>query len=129
VPSAGRSVQPKIYRERADPYTRPGCIPPKRILVEALKKENLAGRTLLDIGGDLGLIQHEFMDAGVIQVTSVDASAAYLSAARKEAQRLGQTEGISYHHCNFVDLADALPQADVVTLDRSCAATMIWIIW
>jgi magnesium-protoporphyrin O-methyltransferase len=89
-----------------------------RILTEAIKAEDIAGLTLLDIGGGLGAIQHELLAAGVDHATNVEASTAYITAAKTETQRRGQAERVSYHHGNFVDLAKDLPQADIVTLDR-----------
>jgi 2-polyprenyl-3-methyl-5-hydroxy-6-metoxy-1,4-benzoquinol methylase len=74
--------------------------------------------TLLDIGGGVGAVQHALLREGLQHATDVDASAAYLAAARSEAQRLGLAEKITYHHGNFVDLADEIPPADLVTLDR-----------
>src|SRR5947199_213845 len=55
---------------------------------------------------------------GASGATDVDASAAYLAAAREEAARQGHAERVAYHHGNFVDLAATLPPADIVTLDR-----------
>jgi 2-polyprenyl-3-methyl-5-hydroxy-6-metoxy-1,4-benzoquinol methylase len=99
------------YRER-------GPIPSTRALIEALKAEGVEGATLLDIGGGIGAVQHELLDAGVAHATSVDASAAYLDASRAESQRLGHDGRVTYLHGDFVDLADAVPPADIVALDR-----------
>ena len=73
---------------------------------------------LLDIGGGVGAIEHELLESGVQSATDVDASKAYLRAAREEAQRRGLAERVSYQHGNFVDLAAQVPDADIVTLDR-----------
>ncbi len=89
-----------------------------RMLTEAIKEEGVDGLTLLDIGGGVGAIQHELIDAGVQHVTSVEASTAYLTAAKAEAQRRGLQIVFSYHHGNFVDLAADIAPADIVTLDR-----------
>ena len=48
----------------------------------------------------------------------MDASAAYLNAARAEAQRRGLADRLSYLHGDFVALAEDVPPADIVTLDR-----------
>ena len=48
----------------------------------------------------------------------MDASPAYLAAAREEAQRLGHVDRMRYLEGDFVDLAPDLDAADVVTLDR-----------
>ncbi len=89
-----------------------------RMLIEAIEAEGVGGLSLLDIGGGVGAIQHELIDAGVETVTSVDASTAYLNAAKAEAQRRGLTDHVSYHHGNFVDLAADIAHADIVTLER-----------
>src|SRR3989304_4688720 len=60
-----------------------------RLLIDALKAEGVAGLTLLDIGGGVGAIQHELLRAGARSATAVDASSAYLDAARAEGARLG----------------------------------------
>lgn len=89
-----------------------------RMLVEAIKEADVAGETLLDIGGGVGAIQHELLDAGLKHATDVEASTAYLNAARAEAQRRGLADQVSYQQGNFVDLAEEVAPADIVTLDR-----------
>ena len=89
-----------------------------RLLTEAIKEEGVDGLTLLDIGGGVGAVQYELLAAGVQEVTSVDASTAYITEAQAEAQRRGLTERVSYYHGDFVDLAGDIPPADIVTLDR-----------
>ena len=74
--------------------------------------------TMLDIGGGIGAIQHELLDAGVTRATCVDASAPFLDAARQEGASRGHDGRVTYMHGDFVDLADTIPPADVVTLDR-----------
>ncbi len=89
-----------------------------RLLIEAIKAAGVDGLTLLDIGGGVGAVQHELLEAGIDHATDVDASTAFISAARAEAQRRGHAERVSYQHGNFVDLAGDIAPADVVTLDR-----------
>jgi magnesium-protoporphyrin O-methyltransferase len=48
----------------------------------------------------------------------VDASSAYLKIATEEAKRLGHEAQVKFIHADFTDVADELPQVDVVTLDR-----------
>jgi magnesium-protoporphyrin O-methyltransferase len=52
------------------------------------------------------------------EATHVDASSAYLKIATEEAKRLGHSEQVKFIHADFTDVADELPQVDVVTLDR-----------
>ena len=99
-------------------YREQGPIPSTRALIEALKAEGVEGATLLDIGGGIGAIQHELLDAGATRASCVDASAAYLDAAREEGRRRGHDGRVTYLHGDFVDLADLVGPAEIVTLDR-----------
>jgi magnesium-protoporphyrin O-methyltransferase len=89
-----------------------------RLLIAALKAAGVADRTLLDIGGGVGAIQHELLKDGARSAIAIDASSAYLHAARQEADRQGHTDRIAYHQGDFVALAPQLPQADIVTLEK-----------
>jgi spermidine synthase len=99
-------------------YRKRGPSKPTRMLLEALQREGIKDATVLDIGGGIGAIQQELLDAGADRATSVEASAAYLRAAREEAERRGHSDRISYEAGDFVALADRIEPADVVTLDR-----------
>jgi len=99
-------------------YRRRGPSTPTRMLLEALRREGIDDATVLDIGGGIGAIQQELLDAGAGHATSVEASAAYVRAAREEAERRGHSARVTYQTGDFVALADRVPPADVVTLDR-----------
>jgi 2-polyprenyl-3-methyl-5-hydroxy-6-metoxy-1,4-benzoquinol methylase len=99
-------------------YRTSGPRPWTGALIEALKIEGVGGATLLDIGGGIGAIQHELLDAGATMATSVEASHAYLSAAREETNLRGHTGRVAYQHGDFVELAAWIPPADIVTLER-----------
>ncbi len=87
-------------------------------LIDVIRAEGVEGASLLDIGGGVGVIQHELLRAGAAQASGVEASTAYLAAAREEATRQGHADRLRLDHGNFVDLAPRLPPADIVTLDR-----------
>ena len=99
-------------------YRRRGPVLSTRILLDALVAEGVAGMTLLDIGGGVGAIQHELLKAGAARATDVDVSNAYLDAARAEAARQGHADRATFHHGDFVALADEIAPAAIVTLDR-----------
>jgi hypothetical protein len=88
------------------------------MLIDALEAEGVESATLLEIGGGIGAIQHELLAAGVAHATSVDASASYLEAAREESDRRGHGDRVTYRYGDFVELADSIPHADIVALDR-----------
>ena len=99
-------------------YRESGPWKTTRILIDALRAEGAEGMTLLDIGGGVGAIQHELLEAGATKATSADGSAAYMEAAQDEAQRRGLAGRVVYHHGDFVGLAGQITSADIVTLDR-----------
>lgn len=108
----------KTARHDLRRYRKRGPSKPTRMLLQALQREGVEHATVLDIGGGIGAIQQELLDAGAERATSVEASAAYLRAARDEARRRGHADRISYQAGDFVALADRVEPADVVTLDR-----------
>ncbi|NIM50923.1 MAG: methyltransferase domain-containing protein [Gemmatimonadales bacterium] len=99
-------------------YRRKGPGKTTRMLLDALKGDHIRGKTLLDIGGGVGIIQHELLDAGVVRAHAVEASSAYLEVAEAEARKRGYGDRVQFSHGNFVDRAPELPDADIVTLDR-----------
>jgi magnesium-protoporphyrin O-methyltransferase len=105
------SKELKKYREKGSAKTT-------RLLINFLKNEGVKDMRLLDIGGGVGVIQHELLKEGLSSAISVDASSAYLNAAKKEAEYQGHVDRIVYHHGDFINLSPNIPLVDVVTLDR-----------
>lgn len=99
-------------------YHKNGPSNSTRLLIETLANLGIQDKTLLDIGGGIGVIQHELLKKGLARSISVDASSAYAAAARKEAQSQGFEERTEYIHGDFVDLASKVAEADIVTLDK-----------
>lgn len=99
-------------------FRKDGPIPTTRALIDLLRRHELRDATLLDIGGGVGAIHHELLDAGVRSAEHVDASAAYLGAAREEAERRGHSDRVEFVYGDFVAQAETIGAADVVTLDR-----------
>jgi magnesium-protoporphyrin O-methyltransferase len=99
-------------------YRLHGMAKTTRQLVEALQAQGVDNMSLLDIGGGVGAIAHALLQAGARQATDVDASTAYLAAAREEASRRGLEGRMSFQYGDFVALAPSLSATDIVTLDR-----------
>ena len=88
------------------------------MLLEAVKQKGVEGNSLLDVGGGIGVLQHELLRAGVGRADSVEASTAYIDACKQEAARQGHEDRITYDNGDFVDIAPNLERADIVTLER-----------
>jgi magnesium-protoporphyrin O-methyltransferase len=99
-------------------FRRRGPDKSTRLLVSALKSANGSAESLLDIGGGVGAIHHEMLDAGVREALEVDISAASLTAAEEETRRRGHEGRVHFVHGDFLDVADNIEPVDIVTLDR-----------
>ena len=99
-------------------YHRNGPIKTTQALIHSVLRGGVKDRTLLDIGGGVGAIQYDLLNAGARTAVSVDASPAFEAAARGEAERQGFSGRIQYEAGDFVELADRIAPADIVTLDR-----------
>jgi magnesium-protoporphyrin O-methyltransferase len=86
--------------------------------VNVLVRMGVDGKSVIDIGGGVGAVQHGLLEAGASQALSVEASGAYDEVAREEAARRGLSDRITHLHGDFVELAESIPAADIVTLDR-----------
>jgi magnesium-protoporphyrin O-methyltransferase len=109
-------------RKKLRQFRRRGPDKTTRLLIEelraALSASDVHDAVLLDIGAGLGAIHHELLDGRVSRAVHVDASTAQLAAAREETERRGHSSRVEFVFGDFVALADAVPSADIVTLDR-----------
>jgi magnesium-protoporphyrin O-methyltransferase len=109
-------------RKKLRRFRRRGPDRTTRLLIEALRAALSASdahyATLLDIGAGIGAIHHELLNGGVSRCVHVDASTAHLDAAKEETERRGHSARVEFVFGDFVALADTIPTADVVTLDR-----------
>ncbi|MDH3744096.1 MAG: methyltransferase domain-containing protein, partial [Acidobacteriota bacterium] len=113
----------KVFGEKAAKrdlkrYRRKGPDKTTAAVIEAIEASTIDSGSLLDIGAGIGVLHHELLGAAAGRAVHVDASEAYLDAAREESGRRGSMERICFVHGDVVDLADELGAADIVTLDR-----------
>lgn len=99
-------------------YRKAGAEPTTRALINLMRERGVQGATLLDIGGGVGAIHHELLDAGVKSAVHADASSSYIGVARDEAERRGHGDRVEFLYGDFVAQAPTIADADVVTLDR-----------
>ncbi len=80
--------------------------------------KDVAGKSLLDIGGGVGVIQHALLLKGAVQTTDVDASSSYIAIAR-EQMKTNKMEGkMTFIHGDFIDVHERLQRHHIVTLER-----------
>ena len=105
-------------RSQLKRYRKKGPSKATRILLDALVREGVTGQTLLDIGGGIGTISFELLKSGITTATQIDASPAYVVAAKAAAAERGVAGRFAGREGDFVALAADTPAAGVVTLDR-----------
>ena len=101
-----------------DRYRRSGPDATTRMLRDLIVERGISGASILDIGGGIGILDHELLQAGASRAVLVDASPSYLAVAREEAERLLLADRITFVAGDFVRVASDLDRADIVTLDR-----------
>jgi hypothetical protein len=99
-------------------YRRKGPDATTRLLIEAIEREGVAGRSLIDIGAGVGAITHALLASGAQQAVIVDASQPQLDAAKQVAQADATLDRLTLVRADYVDVASRIGKADIVTLDR-----------
>lgn len=89
-----------------------------RRLLDALSTEALPGARVLDIGAGVGAVHLSLLENGAAHAHHVDASPAYQAVSAEEADRRDLRDRVTYVPGDYLDLADDLPESDVVCLDR-----------
>jgi magnesium-protoporphyrin O-methyltransferase len=99
-------------------YRRKGPDATSVLLLNALRDHVNSGASLLDIGGGVGVLDFELLANGLGSATLVDASPAYLAAARREAEARRVSDRLECVVGDFAVLAEGITSADVVTMHR-----------
>jgi magnesium-protoporphyrin O-methyltransferase len=132
-PDCCRTDYDALFNDRAarrelSAYRRKGAGGTTARLLSAIRESGaVSGASVLDIGGGVGVIGSELLEAGASALTDVDYSRAYLAAARSEVERRGHGDRATFVHGDFVRVADAIEPADVVTLDRVLCCYVDWV--
>ena len=107
-------------------YREKGPGPTTRLLADGIARSGVLSGTVLDVGSGIGALTLALLEQGAASAIAVDASTAYVGAARDEAVRRGRTDAIQFVHADFVETASQLPSASVVTLDRVVCCYPSW---
>jgi len=114
----------KRARRQLAKFRRKGADRTTRMLIEDVQaampqgSDGNSASLLLDVGAGVGAIHHTLLERGVERAVHVDASSAYLRSAREETERRGHATRVEFVQGDLVDVADHVPTADIVTLDR-----------
>jgi SAM-dependent methyltransferase len=107
----------KVARELKR-YRENGPGPTTRLLADGIAQSGALRGTVLDVGAGIGGLTFALLERGATSVVAVDASKAYIGAARDEAEQRGRADAVRFVHADFVEAAPQLSSASVITLDR-----------
>ena len=103
-------------------YSKRGASGATRRLLDAVRasvrESGMVGFTHLDIGGGVGVLQHELARDGAVHTTAVDASRPYLELLREAAAERGYEARQTRIEGDFTEVAGNVEPATVVTLDK-----------
>ena len=117
---------PAAARRDMDRYHRRGPDRTTALILEGIRAEGGPYARLLDVGAGIGVLHHELLESTVEAATHVDASTAYVAAAREEDARRGRESDVEYVVGDAAEVARTLEPADVVTLDRAICCYPDW---
>ncbi|MGZ8738018.1 MAG: methyltransferase domain-containing protein [Nocardioides sp.] len=105
-------------RRMAKRYRRRGLDPTAGRLVDFLAGDDLAGATVLEIGGGVGEIGIELLRRGAAGVTNVELSSSYDEEAQRLAEEAGVADRVRRRIVDVADTPGGVEPADLVVLHR-----------
>ncbi len=105
-------------RAEAKRYRRRGLDPTSRRIVEFLKRQGVEGRTVLEVGGGIGAIQIELLQAGASRAMSIELTPTYEDAASGLLREAGLEGRVERRVMDFAEANGEVPEADIVIMNR-----------
>ena len=112
----------RIARRAAARYRRSGLDRTARCIVELLAP-SVTGATVLEIGGGAGQLQLALLERGAASATNLELSPAYEAEAAALIEEAGLAGRVDRRLVDIAASPESVEPADVVVLNRVCAAT------
>jgi SAM-dependent methyltransferase len=110
--------KPRMARRSLEQYRKKGHGDLDRRLVDAASEGGLEGRRVLEIGGGIGTIQAELVEAGAERGEVVELVSAWEPYARELARDKGLEARTSFRVADVLESPESVEAADVVVLNR-----------
>jgi hypothetical protein len=110
--------KPRMARRSLDRYRKKGHGDLERRMVASAAEGGLASARVLEIGGGVGTIQSELLEAGAERGEVVELVRAWEPYARELAREKGLDERTSFRVADVLDDPAEVEPADVVVLNR-----------
>lgn len=115
---ADRFFDLKGAQKEMKKFKRKGAGKSTKRLIKLLFPQNVKEKTLLDIGGGIGVIQWSFLEKGGKNTMDVDASNGYLEVAKSYAEENDYMDKVRFLYGDLVEKAVEINTYDFVTLDK-----------
>jgi hypothetical protein len=110
---SAKSAQAEVRR-----YRRRGLDKLSRRIAELVKERGVDGKTMLEVGGGIGAIEIELLNAGVTRAVNVELTPTYEEAAGELLRENGLGDRIERRVMDFVETGEDVEAADYVVLNR-----------
>jgi 2-polyprenyl-3-methyl-5-hydroxy-6-metoxy-1,4-benzoquinol methylase len=108
----------RFARRLANRYRKRGLDPTARAMVEFLQGLGVEGATVLEIGGGVGELEIELLQAGAARAQNLELSSAYQEPARTLAEQARVQERLDWRIHDLAQDPGAVASADLVVLHR-----------
>jgi magnesium-protoporphyrin O-methyltransferase len=108
----------KAVQRDARRYRRKGLTGSAGWLRDALSDDGVSERSVLEVGGGIGGLQIELLEAGASHATNVEIIDSYEATARSLMSEHGVDDRVERHIADFAVQPEQLPAADIVILHR-----------
>lgn len=99
-------------------YERRGLVGESRRVFTMLTRRGVQGRSVLEVGGGLGVVGLELVRTGAARATTVDLSTGYDIPARRLIAHAGLADRMDRIVANYVSEAERVGDADIVTMQQ-----------
>jgi 2-polyprenyl-3-methyl-5-hydroxy-6-metoxy-1,4-benzoquinol methylase len=113
-----RFFNQRFARRLANRYRKRGLDQTAQTMVECLRTLGVEGASVLEIGGGIGEIQVELLQAGAARAQNLELSGAYQEPARALAEQAGVQERFDWRIHDLAADPGAVAPADLVVLHR-----------
>jgi hypothetical protein len=108
----------KTVQRDARRYRRKGLTGSAGWLRNALTEDGVNERSVLEVGGGIGDLQIELLEAGASHATNVEIIDSYEATARSLIAEHGVDDRVERHIADFAVHPEQLPAADIVVMHR-----------
>lgn len=116
--TCARMFKPRFARRSLERYRTKGLDELEQQMVASAVESGVEGARVVEIGGGIGCLQAELLDAGAQEGEIVELVAAYEPYADQLAREKGLQGRTSFRVVDVLERPDAVEPADIVVLNR-----------